>query len=1379
MSPRFKLFRGNRKGRNLSPGRRLERVVAGIWLAVATLACLVTPFLALEQGHRPFPGFLVEPTRAVSRIGRPEWAGLAAGLRFPQRIVGADGLTIRRPADLYVYLRGLAPGSIVRYDVEDLDGQRKTVAVPVGRWRTLDLALLFWGPYVVALTYLSCGLWVFHGRAEADAAACTMLCAGIALSSALFFDAFTGQHLHHVWALGLPLTAAGGIHLALLFPQPLPGLRRRPGLAWLGYLPAAALIAWDQRNRSLGVDPEAFLRPWRWTYVWLCLAALVLVGSMLWRLYFPLDARVRRQARAILIGSTMAFLPAAFAFLSGLAFLSYDAHLLLIYGPLLAFPMALAYAVAREQLLDLDYVLRQGLVYSLLVILATGAFLAIVLAASRIAPGWIRPDEPVGLAFLIILAAILVAPLQRYLREAVDRLLYRERVNFRRTVQAFAQSLGQLMALPELCDTILQRIVGAMHLDRASLYLFEPSRGHYRLYGSVPALDPAQAPVFHETDRLVTRLHGTRAAVPNDPMRERWLNTLPEEERQRVARLQAAFFLPLSIQGRLVGWLNLGEKRSGERYDAEELELLEALADRAAVAVENARLFSERERRVRQLAALNEIGREINAAHRLSEVLEAIYELTGKVLDTTNFELGLYDSERDEMSFPIATEDGQRVFRPPRRGGNRLGDYLIRTKQPLLIREQVEETVRSLGLDGSGRTPTAWMGVPIVHAGRPLGFLAVHSHDPERTFEVEDLTLLSAVANQAAVAIENARLIEQMDRALDRRLEELSRLARFARTLACVALDPRQVAEETLEVACEAIEATQGALVHCQGEAQSCSPLVTVEWPSDARWHEVWQALLPALLEAEEPVLALPHDAIPAGAPPLEGNPLHLFCPLIREDNLLAFLHLVMAPGRTVDEDARLFLRHVADHAAVALENALLYQQLVQQRDGLDRRARHLAEVLKLGNALRANMELDQVLQLVVEAIRDTLGFRIVLLSLADEEDPTVVRRAAAVGLDPAVLKRMQAEHPPLAMYEAVMRPEWRVSHSYLIGPEEALQWEPHGDQGVYIPDLGPRQPGEWNERCALFVPLRGRDRLLGILSVDDPADRQVPSRDTIEMLEIFANQAATAIENARLYQALRQAYEAKGEFLSRVAHELQVPMGTIWGYAELIEQEGERVDVGTLRGFLAVLKSNIARLDALVKDLLEVSRIEAGRIQLRRAPLYLQEVALECAATWRPRMERKGLRLELDLPDDVPAVEADRERMVQVLDNLLSNAYKYTPAPGTVVVRLRRVEDPEQIPGDGQVERVIQLPCIVLTVQDTGIGLSRQDQRRLFTRFFRSDHPLVRQEEGTGLGLHIAWLLVRAHGGHVWVKSEPGQGATFYIALPAGETHPLKDHEA
>ena len=233
-----------------------------------------------------------------------------------------------------------------------------------------------------------------------------------------------------------------------------------------------------------------------------------------------------------------------------------------------------------------------------------------------------------------------------------------------------------------------------------------------------------------------------------------------------------------------------------------------------------------------------------------------------------------------------------------------------------------------------------------------------------------------------------------------------------------------------------------------------------------------------------------------------------------------------------------------------------------------------------------------------------------------------------------------------------------------------------------------------------------------------------------------------------------RELDRMKDEFVSLVSHELRTPLTSIKGYVDLLIDG----DVGEVtedqKEFLEIVKSNSDRLVMLVNDLLDVSRIEAGRINLRPTPVDLAGSIDEVAMSLQPLMEQKGQSLKLELPADLPQVMADRDRVVQIVTNLLSNAHKYTLEGGDVTVRAQAVEDEVQV-----------------DVSDTGVGMTRDELAKLFGKFFRAQNPATRDISGTGLGLNIVRSLVERQGGRIWVTSEPTKGSTFSFTIPVAAT--------
>jgi signal transduction histidine kinase len=218
--------------------------------------------------------------------------------------------------------------------------------------------------------------------------------------------------------------------------------------------------------------------------------------------------------------------------------------------------------------------------------------------------------------------------------------------------------------------------------------------------------------------------------------------------------------------------------------------------------------------------------------------------------------------------------------------------------------------------------------------------------------------------------------------------------------------------------------------------------------------------------------------------------------------------------------------------------------------------------------------------------------------------------------------------------------------------------------------------------------------------------------------------------------------------------------MTAMQGYSKLLTMGigGELND--TQREFVEVINSNVDRMGKLVNDLLEISRLEAGRTQLKLSPVDLKEIVEEAVTNTRTEIEARKHNLQVETPKDLPPVLGDRERLIQILINLVSNAYKYTPEGGTIRITV-----------DGHDHLEVPRGHVCVSVSDTGIGLSPQDIASLEEKFFRADHDLVQQQPGTGLGVSITRNLVKLHGGEFLVESEPGQGSTFYFTVPIAGT--------
>jgi signal transduction histidine kinase len=380
------------------------------------------------------------------------------------------------------------------------------------------------------------------------------------------------------------------------------------------------------------------------------------------------------------------------------------------------------------------------------------------------------------------------------------------------------------------------------------------------------------------------------------------------------------------------------------------------------------------------------------------------------------------------------------------------------------------------------------------------------------------------------------------------------------------------------------------------------------------------------------------------------------------------------------------------------------------------------------------------LLQTIATAIREVLGCRGVSIALLDSNSQTLEIRAAA-GL----------------------RKEWRDKARLRVG-EGVMGKVAATGESIYVPDVHEMEDYIFFDQryhSLLTVPMIHKNRVIGTLSIDHERPDAF-SGDDERLVTIAAAQAAVAIENARLFQALQEratrlalAYEElkeidrmKDELTQNVSHELRTPLAFVRGYADLLVSG----DLGHLNErqlqVLEIISDKARTVGQLVSNIMLSQQMQHGALE----PVLtdLATLATEAVAGASPSAREHGLTVRLDIPDRLPQIRADPERITLVLQQLLDNAIKFSPNGGVIQLQ---VED--------------EADSVVVAVGDQGIGIAQDQLDRIFERFYQIDASASRRFEGTGLGLSIAKRIVEAHGGRIWVESQPGTGSTFYFTLP------------
>jgi PAS domain S-box-containing protein len=604
----------------------------------------------------------------------------------------------------------------------------------------------------------------------------------------------------------------------------------------------------------------------------------------------------------------------------------------------------------------------------------------------------------------------------------------------------------------------------------------------------------------------------------------------PFVERYQVRSLMAA---PLVVRDRSIGEMYVAKRVIDPFTDADQ-QRLSTVITLLAEALENFRLSAEQQRRINQLSSLGEIGRAISAALHEDEVLDVLYEGLNRLVDARSMFVAYYDEAQDEITFRRVYEEGQPFeTSEKRRGQNSLTFYVCRQRQPLLLRGDVSAEAAKLGIEvqriATPRQSVVWMGAPMVTGERVLGCIVVQHMENERAFDENDLNLLQAVASQTGIALANARLYQLTDVQLNERVEELTALTAISQELNST-LEPERIFSVVLTEGLQVTGADYGFISMINVDTGELEVRATQGLtPGEARQLSaitipLGEGITGRAAASGHPVLANDITQSPDYVELRPGIQSEISVPIQYAQSVVGVINLESRQVSAFTSEHVNFLKALAAQAAIAIGNAQRLEEYRDRGELLRRRAEQLTNLFQIGQAFRGEQTLDQILDDVVHAIQETVGFDVAVLNLLEGE-PLYARTIATAGIPLSMFEEMKKSQLPWSQYDQVLQERFRISQSYYVPMESREATDKLG--AFYAPGANPtepRRPGYWHADDYLLTLLRGTgDRVLGYISVDNPSDGRVPRRSTIETLELFANQAAIAVENARLFADLQQ----------------------------------------------------------------------------------------------------------------------------------------------------------------------------------------------------------------------------------------------------------------
>lgn len=957
------------------------------------------------------------------------------------------------------------------------------------------------------------------------------------------------------------------------------------------------------------------------------------------------------------------------------------------------------------------------------------------------------------LLFLIAFPVAVGYALHHHRPLEVDAMLsplYRDRWRSHAALHDFGRALAGSLDPHYILDTLLAQIGALLRPRRILAFMASPAGSSYELYTTWGQVDAAsvQDCRLAAHDKIISRLQRNDDSTPLVLEAITALRLGPQEY-ALLQSLQVALLVPLRSKDYLLGVLALGHTESGDLYGQDEISLLQTIVDQAAIAAENALLYArqvEQERRLvqqtRQLTDILSLGNELKSLDRdivVQSTVDAVFSSLGFDFVT----LSLVE-ENDPIRLRVVAWAGIE---------SQTWERLAQKSFPLIDMESAD-SVRKLGHCylmyasetepeiSSAQRPVPWregdqLFVPLTSNEDLLGYLIVdrprdHLHPTEETLEV-----LEIFANQAAIAIQNANLYAAIDWALDERVAELATLQEIDRQIN-LKLDFQHVMDMTLEWAMRITGAAAGTLCLVSEDQQALQAVAHRGYPPQIEpyWDTPWpiqEGLMGDVVRTGEPVLIENVAQHSTYIDSVVSTRSHLAVPITREDQIIGVISLESAEPTEFSADHLAFLMRLADHATVAIENARLFEQS-------NRRVDELSALQRISLDLTSHLDLNSVLESIAANARTLIRADQVTIYLYDEHKDVL---AFGTGLS----KQGQEDRPPIPI------------HRNQLTTTVVRQGKP-----VVIHDSRHHpllSGGDWPVHAMASIPLQKAGHVLGAFDITFEAPHTF-TPDELRVLNLLADQAAIAVDNAQLYDNARRANKVKNEFIDAVSREFRAPMTSAQGYAKLLTIGAGGALTEQQEEFATTILRNMEHMSNQIADLVNISRIESGKIKITPTATDLSRLVREVVGSMQGECESRGHRIEIDLADDLPDVHIDSSRIARVWANLLDNAFRYTPHGGQITLRAQRHAGLDMNAAKGQ--------WVLCAVQDSGVGIPSEDQERIFEAFHRVQNPDIQHEQGNGLGLAVVRSIVEMHGGHVWVESEPGQGSTFYFTLPSAQ---------
>ena len=1308
-------------------GKLTINILLAIYLATAIFVIISAPIQVIYWSRLPFLGGFFTSSHhyvpSVRIITTETWPLESLDLTYQTELIALDDVPLDVRGTLQNELAKRAPGDEVTLTFKEKD-RVWDVQIELTEFSLADQNYYAFIPILGGIISIVLAIWYSTDHLNRPLSSLvTILSTSIAIIYAAYFDFITTHQFSGILYIALAMAGGSLFQIALALPVDSESRPSQKGFNLLGYVPATLVAAFGVFQLSHHNPEFAYLISLAVLIVFLLISGLVFCFITFRKRIRGKSPLVTRRSENFILAALMSITPLMIQWIVN----AINTTLPPI-NPLFLFPFVILPATMMRltRTLRIERV-NKRIYYSLTIIVITVIFgliyTAIIYLINQFFIIKLNPDNPILIGTLVILTVLLLDPLRKQITRILNIKDESHNIALDQALEyatAFTSISTKKDALLLLRDATWEIVKSG----KVRVYIYDPSTGGFSgqddlednavsEYG-ISATDPLARTLIENKTHIFFRAHSKEIG---------WLANSDFNMDDGYSHL----FIPIWGNYSFLGWVEVIDQNPNPPYTEEIIQLIETLASQFALVYERCDTLESVQQSLQEMEILNQISLAVNIQYDLDQLLQIIFDQLNKFISLDRLSLVRWEPQSKEY---------QRVFL-----------YLdnavqISTKYPRGLPETYPEqqALKSKKPTLTSQHGINWFMIPLEQEGQEMGVLSLGSALTNAKIDQILINLSEPIANLVTSAIIKFNLME----ALKGQMRHLEKLNTVSQQLTST-LKMEPLLEKIVQTALDILHAESGSILTPTESQTELEIRIATGAGGDIRLSRtipVNQGIAGEAFTKREASICnediankmIKWDDVPDALITVKNI---LAVPLIVQNEAIGVLEIFNKANDQpfTKKDAQI-LEGFAAQAAIALNNAKKYAKADQD---LEKRIDELTTLQRIDNDLHSSRTLLQALQTVLNAAlayTQVEAGSIMLVDTYNHQLDDIWQRCPN--------EKEFSRHPAIEISAFPwFSDEMDMPFEVIFKNPDALSEQLHLRRKF---------------QAHFIITSKLEDDLYSLLILH-LEDANMFDEEDVDFLLGLNNHALIAIRNAILIDDLSNAINAKNEFISFISHELKNPLTAIKGHADVLakgivgEINSEQED------FLKTISHNVRRMSTFITDLSDQAQIESKSLRFVFDTADIFDLTNEVLQSYGQQIKGKSLVIKQNLPMDLPKVWCDRQRMIQVFSNLVSNAIKYTPDNGTITISAEHTFNNWDLKGAAEV--------VHITVQDTGYGIDYDDQPYLFTKFFRGTNEEILKISGTGLGLRISKSLTEMMGGTMWFESEPGEGSTFHFTIP------------